>query len=205
MALDILQAWRGARERAHEHAHLEELLARRGLINRLFGPRLRRLVSDSWHMYPLGLLFGLGFDTASEIAVLAMTAGAAAGNLPAAGGPSLPVLYTAGMCAVDTTDGVLMSRAYGWAFVNPLRKVFYNVVVTGLSAAVALLIGGIELLQILAGTLHVRGSFLEPLERLDFSGLGYGLVGLFALVWGIALARWKWGQIERRSAAAHPR
>jgi high-affinity nickel-transport protein len=152
-------------------------------------------------MYPLGLLFGLGFDTASEVAVLAMTAGAAAGNLPAAAALSLPILFTAGMSAVDTTDGILMSRAYDWAFVNPLRKIFYNVVVTGLSAALALFIGGLELLQVLAGTLHMRWSLLESVERLDFSTLGCGIVGLFALAWGISLATWRWGTLGRARGA----
>lgn len=193
VALDLLKVWRHSRIAAHAHAHLDDLLARRGLINRLFGTRLRRFVAHSWQMYPLGLLFGLGFDTASEIAVLAMTAGAAAGNLPAAAALSLPILFTAGMCAVDTTDGVLMSKAYDWAFLNPLRKILYNVAVTSLSAAVALLIGGVELLQILAGTLHVHGSLFGRVQRLDFSELGYGIVGLFALAWGISLAFWKWG------------
>ena len=202
VVLDLLKVWRHARITTHGHTHLEALLARRGFINRLFGTRLRRLVNDSWQMYPLGLLFGLGFDTASEVAVLAMTAGAAAGNLPVAAALSLPVLFTAGMCAIDTTDGVLMSRAYDWAFVNPIRKMFYNVAVTGLSAAVALVIGGLELLQVLAGTLHVHAALLEPLQRLDLSALGYGIVGLFALAWGIALASWKWGRLGQRQDAA---
>lgn len=196
VVLDLLKAWGHARIRTHQHAHLEDLLARRGLINRLFGARLRRFIVHSWQMYPLGLLFGLGFDTASEVAVLAMTAGAAAGNLPTAAALSLPILFTAGMCAVDTTDGVLMSRAYEWAFFNPVRKMLYNVAVTGLSAAVALLIGGVEVLQIVAGTLHVHGALLERVQRLDFSELGYGIVGLFALAWGVSLAIWKWGHLR---------
>jgi nickel/cobalt transporter (NiCoT) family protein len=194
VVLDLLNVWSRARSATHSHAHLEELLARRGFINRLFGARLRRFVEHSWQMYPLGLLFGLGFDTASEIAVLAMSAGAAAGDLPAAAALSLPILFTAGMCAVDTTDGVLMSRAYDWAFVDPMRKMLYNVGVTGLSAAVALLIGGLELLQILVGALHVRGALLERVQRLDFSALGYGIVGLFVLAWGLSLATWKWSR-----------
>lgn len=201
VVLDLLAVWRHARITAHGHEHLEELLARRGLINRLFGARLRRFVEHSWQMYPLGLLFGLGFDTASEVAVLALTAGAAAGSLPAAAALSLPILFTAGMCAVDTTDGVLMSRAYDWAFLNPLRKIFYNVTVTGLSAAVALLIGGLELLQVLAATLPVRGTLLERIQRLDLSALGYGIVVLFALAWAISLVLWKWGRLESRDAA----
>jgi nickel/cobalt transporter (NiCoT) family protein len=205
VVLDLLKVWRLARIGTHEHAHLEELLARRGLINRLLGARLRGFVAGSWQMYPLGLLFGLGFDTASEIAVLAMTAGAAAGNLPAAAALSLPVLFAAAMCAVDTTDGVLMSRAYHWAFVNPLRKIFYNVAVTGLSAAVALVIGGLEVMQILAGPLHAHGALLQLVARLDLGSLGYVIVGLFVLAWGVSLAVWKWGRLGQRRDAVRPR
>src|SRR6185436_15265557 len=147
--LDILKVWRQAKTGHHSHVHLEELLSRRGLLNRLFGGRLERIVNHSWQMYPLGLLFGLGFDTASEVGLLAMTAGASAGDLPIAAVLSLPILFAAGMTAIDTTDGVLMVKAYDWALVNPLRKIFYNVVITGLSVAVALAIGTIELLQVL--------------------------------------------------------
>jgi nickel/cobalt transporter (NiCoT) family protein len=194
VVLDLLKVWSCARGATHSHTHLEGLLARRGFINRLFGARLRRLIEHSWQMYPLGLLFGLGFDTASEIAILAMTAGAAAGNLPAAATLTLPILFTAGMCAVDTTDGVLMSRAYEWALADPARKLLYNVGVTGLSAAVALLIGGLELLQILAGALHARGALLDRIQSLDFSALGYGIVSLFVLAWGVSFAIWKWSR-----------
>lgn len=202
VVLDLLKIWSRVRIAAHSHVHLEELLARRGLLNRLFRGRLRGFVESSWQMYPLGLLFGLGFDTASEVAVLAMTAGAAAGNLPIAAALSLPILFTAGMCAVDTTDGVLMSRAYHWAFINPVRKMLYNVGVTGLSAAVALAIGGLELLRMLAAALHARGAFLERIQRIDFSELGYGLIALFVLAWGISLAIWKWGRMGRRRIAS---
>jgi high-affinity nickel-transport protein len=201
VVLDLLEVWGRARARTHEHPHLEELLARRGLINRLFGSRLRGLIAHSWQMYPLGLLFGLGFDTASEVAVLAMTAGAAAGDLPIAAALSLPVLFTAGMCVVDTTDGVLMSRAYDWAFLNPLRKMLYNVAVTGLSATVALVIGTVELLQVLSGVLHAHASLLVRVQRLDLSELGYGIVGLFALAWGVSLAIWKWSRSDARRIA----
>jgi high-affinity nickel-transport protein len=196
--LDILKIWRRSGSAPHNHAHLEELLARRGLINRLFGTRLRRLVGRSWHMYPVGLLFGLGFDTASEIVLLAMTAGAAAGNLPVAAALSLPILFASGMSLVDTTDGVLMVKACQWAFINPLRKIFYNVVVTGLSATVALLIGTVEVVQLLIALLHLHGSLLGRIEGLDFSALGFGIVAFFALAWAISVAIWRWGRFERR-------
>ena len=196
--LDILQVWREARTGTHSHAHLEQLLLQRGLLNRLLGGRLQKLMNHSWQMYPLGLLFGLGFDTASEVGLLAMTAGASAGNLPLAAIVSLPILFAAGMSLMDTTDGVLMSKAYDWAFVNPLRKVFYNVATTALSVAVALVIGSIELLQVFVGALGLHGRFYDALAQLDFGSLGYVIVGMFLLAWGLSVAVWKFGRIEER-------
>ena len=191
--LDLLKVWQQARTGAHSHAHLEDLLARRGLLNRLFGGRLRRLLTRSWQMYPLGLLFGLGFDTASEVGLLAMTAGAAAGNLPIASVLALPILFAAGMTLMDTTDGVLMSKAYDWALLNPVRKIFYNVTTTGLSAGVALTIGSIELLQVLVRALRLHGGLYDTIGQFDFGVLGYVVVGLFLLAWGCAVAVWKLG------------
>jgi len=199
--LDIMKAWEQAKQGAHTHAHLEELLQRRGLINRLFGGRLHRLMSHSWQMYPLGLLFGLGFDTASEIGLLAMTAGASAGSLPLLAVLSLPVLFAAGMCLMDTTDGVLMVKAYNWALLNPLRKIFYNITTTGLAIVVALLIGTIELLQVFITMGRLRGSFFDVIARVDFGALGYLIVGLFLLAWGSSVAIWKFGRLEQRYAA----
>ncbi len=155
-------------------------------------------MNHSWQMYPLGLLFGLGFDTASEVALLAMTAGASAGNLPIPAVLSLPILFAAGMTLMDTTDGVLMSKAYDWAFLNPVRKIFYNVTTTGLSVAVALLIGSIELLQVLIGALGLHGSVFDDIARLDFGMLGYLIVGVFLLAWGSSVAVWKFGRLEER-------
>ena len=202
--LDILKVWRSARTGQHSHAHLEELLAQRGLLNRLFGGRLRQVIKHSWQMYPLGLLFGLGFDTASEVGLLGMTAGAAVGNLPIPAALSLPILFAAGMSAMDTTDGVLMVKAYHWAFVNPLRKIFYNLSTTALSVAVALLIGAIELLQVFITILNLKGPLFDFVGGLDFSALGYVIVGLFLLAWIASAALWKFGRIEQRYGGAHP-
>jgi nickel/cobalt transporter (NiCoT) family protein len=198
--LDILKVWEKAKTGAHSHAHLEELLQRRGLINRIFGGRLHKLMNHSWQMYPLGLLFGLGFDTASEVGLLAMTAGASAGNLPIPAVLCLPLLFAAGMSLMDTTDGVLMSKAYNWAFINPLRKIFYNITTTGLSVLVALIIGSIELLQVFIGMLGVRGAFFDFIAHLDFGLLGYVIVGLFLLAWGTSVGIWKFGRLEQRYA-----
>ncbi|HYP68328.1 MAG TPA: HoxN/HupN/NixA family nickel/cobalt transporter [Thiobacillaceae bacterium] len=206
LLLDMLKIWRQAKGGQHGHAHLDELLAKRGLLNRLLGGRLQRLIRHSWQMYPLGLLFGLGFDTASEISLLAMTAGAASGNLPIGAVLSLPILFAAGMSLMDTTDGVLMVKAYDWAFVNPLRKIFYNLTTTSLSIAVALVIGSIELLQVLIGVLVLKGPIYDYVGGLDLGALGYVIVGLFLLVWGVSAALWKLRRIEERcdrSTAPH--
>lgn len=198
--LDILGVWNQAKNGRHDHRHLEQLMAQRGLLNRLFGGRLQKFVEHSWQMYPLGALFGLGFDTASEVGLLAMTAGASAGNLPMGAVLALPILFAAGMSLMDTTDGVLMSKAYNWAFLNPLRRIFYNLTTTSLSIAVALVIGTIELLQVLIGMLDLHGPFLDAVAGLDFGTLGYVIVGLFLLAWGLSVACWKLGRIEARYA-----
>jgi nickel/cobalt transporter (NiCoT) family protein len=196
--LDILGVWKMAKAGTHNHQHLEELLLRRGLINRLFGGRLQTLLDHSWQMYPLGLLFGLGFDTASEVGLLAMTAGASAGDLPIPAVLCLPILFAAGMSLMDTTDGVLMSKAYNWAFLNPLRKIFYNITTTSLSIVVALVIGTIEILQVLTNMLGLHGPFFDFVGGLDFGILGYLIVGLFLLAWALSVGLWRFGRIEQR-------
>ena len=201
--VEMLDVWRQAKTGKHSHAHLEELLTQRGFMNRLFGGRLQKAISHTWQMYPLGLLFGLGFDTASEVGLLAMTAGASAGDIPVAAVLSLPILFAAGMTAMDTTDGVLMARAYDWAFVNPLRKIFYNVAITSLSIVVALIIGSVELLQVLIRMLHLEGPLFDFVAGLDFGLLGYIIVGIFLLTWGAAAAVWKFGRIEQRYGHLH--
>ena len=202
--LQILKVWGLARRGAHSHDHLEELLAKRGFLNRLFGGRLQRVMSASWHMYPLGLLFGLGFDTASEIGLLAMTAGASAGNLPIAAVLCLPLLFAAGMTAMDTTDGVLMVKAYDWAFVNPLRKIFYNITITSLSIGIAVVIGAVQLLQVAIGVWHPTGPFFDFVAGLEFDTLGYVIVGVFVGGWALSVALWKFTRLgERGAAQAH--
>ena len=189
--LDLLKVWQRARTGAHSHAHLEASLARRGLMNRLLGGRLRTLMTRSWQMYPLGLLFGLGFDTASEVGLLAMTAGASAGSLPIPAVLALPILFAAGMTLMDTTDGLLMCKAYDWALLNPVRRIFYNATTTGLSAGVALVIGSIELLQAGIRQMKLHGGLYDTIEQFDFGMLGYVVAGLLLLAWGCSVAVWK--------------
>ena len=196
--LGILRVWGMARRGTHSHDHLEELLAKRGLMNRLFGGRLTRVMRHSWQMYPLGLLFGLGFDTASEIGLLAMTAGASAGNLPLPGVLCLPILFAAGMTAMDTTDGVLMVKAYDWAFVNPLRKIFYNITLTSLSIGIALVIGLVQLLQVAGTLLHLDGPFFTFVGDLEFDVLGYVIAGVFVGGWLLSMALWKFGGMDAK-------
>ena len=194
--LDLVAAWRNADVGARGHAHIEELLRKRGLFSRLFGGRLTRSVEQGWQMYPVGLLFGLGFDTASEISLLAMTAGASTGSLPMPAVLSLPLLFAAAMTLTDTTDGVLMCRVYDWARTDPLRRMFYNVATTGLSVALALAIGAVELLQMLRRALHLRGSFFDFVGSLDFGIVGYAIVAAFLATWAVSVALWKSGRIE---------
>src|SRR6516165_3342418 len=176
-----------------EPEHFELLLAGRGLLARLFRT-LFRVISKSWHMYPLGLLFGLGFDTATEIGLLGISAAQAAQGLTRGATLIFPVLFTAGMSLVDTSDGVLMVGAYGWAFVNPLRKLYYNLTITGVSVLVALLIGGIEALGLVAGSLGLQGGFWERIAALNESLGAFGLlvIGLFVMCWIASALIYNW-------------
>ncbi len=151
-------------------------------------------------MYPIGLLFGLGFDTATEIALLVLAGTSAAAGLPWYAILCLPVLFTAGMCLLDTIDGSFMNFAYGWAFSKPVRKIYYNITITGLSVAVALLIGSIELLGLFAGQLGWHGPFWDWIGRLDLNAVGFVIVGMFVLTWAVALLVWRFGRIEEKWA-----
>ena len=163
--------------------------------------RATRAVRKPWQMYPVGLLFGLGFDTATEVSLLVLAGGAAAFSLPWYAILTLPVLFAAGMSLLDTIDGCFMNFAYGWAFSKPVRKVYYNITVTGLSVAVALVIGGIELASVLADKLDIESGPLAALGGLDLNYVGYAIVALFVLTWLAALAVWRLGRIEEKWTA----
>jgi high-affinity nickel-transport protein len=198
--LRIVGVFRRMREGHFDEQHLEAELNSRGFMNR-FLSRATRAVKRPWHMYPLGLLFGLGFDTATEIALLATAGTAAASGLPLYAILCLPVLFAAGMCLLDTIDGAFMNFAYGWAFSKPVRKVFYNITVTGLSVAVALVIGTIELMQVFTDKLSLSGGVWDFFTGLDLNYVGYAIVGLFAMTWAIAVAIWRLGRIEEKWTA----
>ena len=187
---------------------LDLLLGNRGLLGRIFRPMFR-LITRSWHMYPLGFLFGLGFDTATEIGVLGISATAASKGLSFWSVLIFPVLFAAGMSLIDTTDNILMLGAYGWAFVKPIRKLYYNLTITAVSVVVAVAVGGIEALGLVAGQFHLRGGFWDAVTRLNenFGMLGYGIVGLFVLSWLASVAYYKWRRFDEVGAggqAAEP-
>jgi nickel/cobalt transporter (NiCoT) family protein len=193
----LARVFRAMRSGGYDEDALEEQLANRGLLNRILG-RVTRAVRKPWQMYPLGILFGLGFDTVTEISLLVLAAGSVASGLPWYAILCLPVLFAAGMSLLDTIDGSFMNFAYGWAFSKPVRKVYYNLVITGLSVAVALIIGGIELLGILVEKLSLTGPFWDSVASVDLNTVGFWIVGLFAATWIVALAVWRVGRIEER-------
>jgi nickel/cobalt transporter (NiCoT) family protein len=199
--LDVIRIFREMRTGAYDKDRLEQRLLDRGFMNRFFLARISQRIRSSWQMYPLGALFGLGFDTATEVGLLALTAGVATNHIPFLAVLSLPILFAAGMSLMDTADGAFMSQAYGWAFSNPIRKVYYNITVTTLSVAVALVIGTIELLQVLATRFQLDGGFWGWLANLDFGHIGYAIVAAFVLTWAISVLVWKKGRIEERWGA----
>ncbi len=172
---------------------LDLLLGSRGMLSRFFRPMFR-MISRSWHMYPLGILFGLGFDTATEVAVLGISAAEGSRGLSFWMILVFPILFAAGMCLIDTTDNILMLGAYGWAFAKPVRKLYYNLTITSVSVAVALVVGGIESLGLLVSRFHWEGRFWQAVADLNsnFGLLGFFIVGLFALSWIVSIAIYKW-------------
>jgi high-affinity nickel-transport protein len=173
------------------------LLANRGLLARLFRPMFR-MITRSWHMYPLGVLFGLGFDTATEIGVLGISAAEASKGLSIWSILIFPTLFAAGMSLIDTTDNILMVGAYGWAFVKPVRKLYYNITITSVSVVVALIVGGIEALGLLADQFRLNGEFWETVRKLNdnFGTLGYCIIGIFVLSWIVSIVVYRWQRFD---------
>ena len=198
-AIGIARVFRRMRSGEFDEAELEHHLHNRGFLARLLG-RVTRRVSKPWHLYPVGLLMGLGFDTATQVALLVLAAGSAAFVLPWYAILVLPVLFAAGMSLFDTADGVLMTRAYGWAFLMPVRKVFYNLTVTLLSVLVALVIGVLVLLGLIVEQAGVDSGPLAWAASLDLGYVGFAIVGLFVVAWLAAVAVWRFGRIEERWA-----
>lgn len=196
----ILRVLRDMRSGRYDEAALEEQLDRRGLMNRLFG-RLMKAITRPWQMYPIGVLFGLGFDTATEVALLVLAGSSAAAGLPWYAILCLPILFAAGMSLLDTVDGSFMNFAYGWAFAKPVRKIYYNITITSLSVAVALIVGTVELLGLLADQLGWTGGVWSWAGGLDLDIVGFVIVGLFVFTWAAALLVWRFGRIEEKWTA----
>ncbi|TAK17445.1 MAG: HoxN/HupN/NixA family nickel/cobalt transporter [Acidobacteria bacterium] len=195
--IDIARAFREARMARGDAASIEARLLQKGVLTRWFGG-VFRLVSRPWHMYPVGFLFGLGFDTATEIGLLTTAAVATSQSMPIWAVLSLPVVFAAGMSLMDTVDAVLMCGVYGWAFAHPLRKVFYNLTITGLSAAVALFIGTVELLSLASA----RTGWWVGVAGWNSQVMGYGVVALFLICWAASVAIWHVGGFDKRWAPA---
>ena len=198
--IGIIKVFRELRHGRYDEAQLEKQLNNRGFMNRFLGG-LTKSVRKPWHIYPIGVLFGLGFDTATEVGLLVLAGGAAAFNLPFYAILVLPILFAGGMCLMDTIDGVFMNAAYGWAFAKPVRKVFYNITITSISVAVALIIGTIELIGVLADQAKIETGPLAAIASIPLDYAGYGIVALFFLAWITALLVWRYGRIEERWGA----
>jgi high-affinity nickel-transport protein len=197
----IVKVFRGLRHGRYDEQALEAQLNERGLVTRFFG-RLMRSIRRPGQMYGVGLLFGLGFDTATEVAFLVLAGTGAASGLPWYAILCLPVLFAAGMSLLDTIDGSFMNFAYGWAFSNPVRKIYYNITITGLSVLVALLIGTAELAGLLGQEFKLGGPFWAWVESLNINTLGFFIVGLFVATWAVALFVWRAFRIEQRFPGA---
>jgi high-affinity nickel-transport protein len=196
----ILRVFRAMRQGSYDEAELERQLESRGLMYRFFGSWMRSITKE-WQMYPVGVVFGLGFDTATEVALLATTALLATQSLPWYSIMCLPILFTAGMTLMDTLDGCFMNVAYGWAFFNPVRKVYYNLAITGLSVAICLFIGAVEVLGLLPTELHLHGRFWDDVAGFNINTAGFVIVGMFLATWLVALAIWRFGHVEEKWSA----
>src|SRR6201992_3071255 len=193
----ILKVFREMRTGKYNDAELEAQLDKRGLMNRFLGPIARR-ADAPWKMYPIGLLFGLGFDTATEVALLVLAGSAVVSGLPFYAILSLPILFAAGMCLFDTADGCFMNFAYDWAFARPVRKVYYNLTITGLSVFVAFFIGTIEILGLVGSEYDLHGGFWSFMAAFDINKAGFVIVGIFVVTWIVALAVWRFGKLEQK-------
>ena len=195
--VSILKVFLKMRQGAYSEEELEKHLDSRGFFMRFFGPIAKR-IDKSWKMYPLGLLFGLGFDTATEVGLLVLAGSSVIAGLPWWAIISLPLFFAGGMSLLDTIDGSFMNFAYGWAFSKPVRKVYYNIVITALSVGTAMFIGLLELSQVVAQQLNLTGGYWDFASKINLNNAGYIIVATFAVVWAAALLIWRYGKIEDR-------
>ncbi|MGD0944075.1 MAG: HoxN/HupN/NixA family nickel/cobalt transporter [Acidimicrobiales bacterium] len=193
----IVKVFRAMRNGTYDEEELERQLNNRGLMFRFFGKWMKAITKE-WQMYPVGVVFGMGFDTATEVALLATTALLASKALPWYSIMCLPILFTAGMSLMDTADGCFMNLAYGWAFFNPVRKIYYNLAITGLSVAICFFIGTIEILGLLPMELHIHGAFWNFMENFNINAAGFVIVAMFVVTWAAALVIWRYARIEEK-------
>ena len=193
----IIKVMKEMREGRYDDEELERQLESRGFMNRILGGFSKR-IDQPWKMYPVGLLFGLGFDTATEVALLVLAGTAVVGGLPFYAVMSLPILFAAGMCLLDTIDGCFMNFAYDWAFAKPIRKIYYNLTITGLSVFVALFIGTIEIMGLVAQETNLSGGIWGFLQSFNINRAGFIIVGIFVMTWVVALLVWRLGNIESK-------
>jgi high-affinity nickel-transport protein len=199
----ILRVFRSMRRGDYDEAELERQLENRGFFYRFFG-RWMKAINKEWQLYPVGVVFGMGFDTATEVALLATTALLASQHIPWYAIICLPILFTAGMTLMDTTDGLFMNLAYGWAFFNPVRKVYYNLAITGLSVAICFFIGGVETLSVLPyeiKALSQHHGFWGFMYNFNINTAGFVIVGMFIVTWAAAMLIWRYGHIEEKWGA----
>ncbi len=201
--IGIVGVWRKAKTGKFSHQHLEELLNDRGLMRRIFRGKFKKGFDNSWQIYPVGVLFGLGFDTATEVAILGLSATAAIGTvggvLPPLAIIALPFIFAAGMSLMDSLDGIFMTKAYGWAFTSPLRKIYYNLTTTSISIFVALVIGTIQIINVLATKTDIDNY--EPfttVANIDLGGIGYFIVISFVAAWLLSVLIWRIGKFESK-------
>ena len=199
----IWKVWRQAKSGQFSHEHLTQLLNERGLLKRVFRGFFKNGFDKAWQLYPVGVLFGLGFDTATEVALLGISATAAVGTvggtLPPLAIIALPLIFAAGMSLMDSLDGIFMTKAYAWAFTSPLRKIYYNLTTTGLSIFVALVIGTIELVQVISMKTDVTAvPIISNIARVDLNGIGYWIVGSFVAAWLLSVLVWRTARYEER-------
>jgi nickel/cobalt transporter (NiCoT) family protein len=199
----IVKVFREMRSGQYNDEELNAQLDKRGLMNRFLGPIARR-ADAPWKMYPVGILFGLGFDTATEVALLVLAGSAVVSGLPFYAILSLPILFAAGMCLFDTIDGCFMNFAYDWAFANPVRKVYYNMTITGLSVFVALFIGTVEILGLIGQEYNLSGGFWSFMGAFDINKAGFVIVGIFIVTWIVALGVWHFGKLEEKWDTRQP-
>ena len=196
IAFEVYRIFHGLRDGKLNESQLDALLNNRGFMNKYFG-HLFKLIKKPWQIYPVGVLFGLGFDTASEVAMIAISVGVGVSSgVPVWMILVLPLMFACGMVLVDTTDGVAMNLAYGWAFLKPIRKIYYNLTVTIISVLVAFLIGGVELLQVISGELNLTGGLWNWVAKLDFETMGFGIVAIFVLCWLVSIGFYRYKRLD---------